>query len=501
MDYKEQSVCSESSCEYESDSESDRENGDEKEKTGNRKKKKENTKQEFSIKYTKSNIVITTSCMEDFNKIKTTLSERKFLYHTYSTKTEKTHGFVLKGLGKEAKIEEIKTEIEEKGVKVVSINQMTNTIRPIFVVITNYEETIKTITKKRHLASSIECIAYKSRKEYLEKRKQEREDKKQKNRYIPAPQPQHNPWVKKQEETRKRQETSPEQQQPQRQQQQQQKPAESNNVENISGITELVSEVNKLCYNVVRNDRDGINPAGSTAILIKKGLPFREIRNLPGTSFEKSAVKVGTDGIMVIAMYNKPTNNISERDLKTIFKLDRKIILLGDTKGKHTSWNCNRTNPSGTVIKNFLDKYDVNLHFPEKPTHYPGNNTSPTIIDFMLTQNIGNIERPVSIPKLNSDHNPVITHINNIHVDNIRKTIITYKNTNWKEFRKTLDTKIAINDNINTIETLETETQKLTQAIQHATKKHTEQITININKDKLPPHITNLIKDKNKTRK
>ncbi|RZB38830.1 hypothetical protein BDFB_011339 [Asbolus verrucosus] len=86
--------------------------------------------------------------MEDFNKIKTTLSERKFLYHTYSTKTEKTHGFVLKGLGKEATTEEIKTEIEEKGVKVVSINQMTNTIRPIFVVITNYEETIKTITNK-----------------------------------------------------------------------------------------------------------------------------------------------------------------------------------------------------------------------------------------------------------------------------------------------------------------------------------------------------------------
>lgn len=58
--------------------------------------------------------------------------------------------------------------------------------------------------------------------------------------------------------------------------------------------------------------------------------------------------------------------------------------------------------------------------------------------------------------------------------------------TTWAKFRKTLDTHIGINSQINNTNELDYEVDKLTHAITRAKQKHT--------------HIRDLIKDKNKIR-
>ncbi|RZB73472.1 Exo endo phos 2 domain containing protein [Asbolus verrucosus] len=171
---------------------------------------------------------------------------------------------------------------------------------------------------------------------------------------------------------------------------------------------------------------DGVTHAGGTALLIRRGIPFSEMNKLPATFFEKTAIRLSTTGILVVGIYNRPDNTITEKELRDLFNMGNKVIILGDTKAKHTRWGCNRPNPS----KNYRDKHDIHLHFLENPTHYPANNSTPTTIDLLLTKNLHNFPKPMSLAKPNSDHNQVVVHIGNVQVDDVTKYITSYKNTN-----------------------------------------------------------------------
>lgn len=61
-------------------------------------------------------------------------------FFTYTPKHEKTHAFVLKGLGEYAESSIIGVELEEKcGIKTKNIYQMKGTYNPTFLVITEGE--------------------------------------------------------------------------------------------------------------------------------------------------------------------------------------------------------------------------------------------------------------------------------------------------------------------------------------------------------------------------
>ncbi|CAH1384285.1 unnamed protein product, partial [Tenebrio molitor] len=79
-----------------------------------------------------------------------------------------------------------------------------------------------------------------------------------------------------------------------------------------------------------------------------------------------------------------------------------------------------------------------------------------------------------ALQELNSDHNPVQIKIDKIPPEDVTKTVISYKNTNWGNFRKTLDRKIKINNNINSIAELDTEIKKYTKAIEESRKAHSQ---------------------------
>jgi hypothetical protein len=43
------------------------------------------------------------------------------------------------------------------------------------------------------------------------------------------------------------------------------------------------------------------------------------------------------------------------------------VIVAGDSNCKHPSWNCNRSNPNGTLLKDFADDY-IRIHSTDEPT-------------------------------------------------------------------------------------------------------------------------------------
>ncbi|RZC42370.1 Exo endo phos 2 domain containing protein [Asbolus verrucosus] len=323
---------------------------------------KRNVKGKFTIKYTSKKVVLNTEKLEDHNKLKEYIEQKKIEYHTYATTNSKTHGFVIRGLENNPEPEEVKEELKKSKIDVKEVYKMKKTVRPMYLLITSAQETIKSII----ISVTSVIITF--------------------NTKIVT-------W-------------------------------------NANGIRhkidELIAFVDVMAinetklnkndkfkiknYNVIRQDRDDGTRAGGVAIIIRKGITFKVIKNMKQTSFEKIAIKLTVNGITVIAVYNKTLNNFTENDLKVLNRILGKVIIMGDFNAKHLNWGCNRINTNGTVIKNFNEKTELMMHFSDEPTHFPENNMTPTTIDIFLTKNI-NIEKPTSLYELNSDHNPVVTHI------------------------------------------------------------------------------------------
>jgi hypothetical protein len=58
-----------------------------------------NIGKKYSIKFTRKNTTIYTQNKVDWNKVKNVLSQTETSYHSFTHKDEKTHAFVLQGLG------------------------------------------------------------------------------------------------------------------------------------------------------------------------------------------------------------------------------------------------------------------------------------------------------------------------------------------------------------------------------------------------------------------
>ncbi|EFA13538.1 putative RNA-directed DNA polymerase from transposon X-element-like Protein [Tribolium castaneum] len=254
-------------------------------------------------------------------------------------------------------------------------------------------------------------------------------------------------------------------------------------------------------YNIIRQDRvDGTNAAGGVAILVKKGISFSKL-TLPRTTIEAVGIKLANQ-IHFIAIYNRPYYNISQRDLENLNNIGNKVIIAGDFNATHNTRGCHRNNTSGNTIYNLSVSNNIIINHPRSPTHFPSNNSTPTVIDLILTKNFLLENDPQSLSQLNSDHNPVIFEISNLPKYNDNRQITSFKNTNWHNFRKDLDNKIQINHNILTTEQLEHEINKFTKSIQKIRKKHSiTRIVTSLRKDKIPDNIVNIIKTRNRAKK
>jgi pyruvate/2-oxoacid:ferredoxin oxidoreductase alpha subunit len=77
----------------------------------------QSTENGVSRKFTRENTIIYARTIKDFNALKESLKKSsKAEWHTYATKKEKTHGFVAYGLDNNPAQEDIKKDLEKKGI-------------------------------------------------------------------------------------------------------------------------------------------------------------------------------------------------------------------------------------------------------------------------------------------------------------------------------------------------------------------------------------------------
>lgn len=253
-------------------------------------------------------------------------------------------------------------------------------------------------------------------------------------------------------------------------------------------------------YQTYRQDRQDNSGFGGIAILVKNIIASTILPTINCT-IENASVQI--DGNLIItAVYNSPSRKFSTNCLRFLFSRKNKVIVLGDLNAKHEEWNCNCRNTNGNRLFSFLEANDdVILNIPNGHTHFPDNGKAPSTIDLILTKNINLNSIPDASCQLGSDHNPVIFSVNYSSERNPTKLVYDYSNADWAKFRTILDSKITINNKIETASDIEREIEKFTKALKYARDKTISKKPRAEVAEKLPAHIIDLIKFRNKIRK
>lgn len=99
---------------------------------------------DYTIKYTANNTNIFVKTTDEHRKLREKLINLNKQYYTYSLQDDKTHAFVLSGLDQDPTKEKLEEELEKNQfIKIKKTYKMTNTRRPLFLVITETEHSLK----------------------------------------------------------------------------------------------------------------------------------------------------------------------------------------------------------------------------------------------------------------------------------------------------------------------------------------------------------------------
>ena len=175
--------------------------------------------------------------------------------------------------------------------------------------------------------------------------------------------------------------------------------------------------------------------------------------------------------------------------------------MAGDLNARHTSWFNARSNRNGHTVHDYAHNENIAVLSPDTPTHFPYNNSTPSIIDIVLNKNHPSTILPMSLPLLSSDHNPVIFYLNNPDEDAIDRHTYNYKTTNWTRLRQIINDRLVINNDIETPADIENEVTKLTKILQDVRNKTTKQTKITPREETIPDDIKNLITFKNRIKR
>lgn len=107
-------------------------------------------KKGFRIKHTSASTNIYIDDIEEWRVFKDTLHKTETEYHSYTHKQDRTHAFVLRGLDHAPEPEQIERELKEThNIKVVKCYKMNGTKRPSYLITTDSEHTLRSISKIR----------------------------------------------------------------------------------------------------------------------------------------------------------------------------------------------------------------------------------------------------------------------------------------------------------------------------------------------------------------
>ncbi|CAH1105260.1 unnamed protein product [Psylliodes chrysocephalus] len=124
-------------------------------------------KGEFSIKHTNYTTIIFVKNKEDHQRVLENIKSENMPYHTYTSRDDKSHAFVLRGLAEGTKIAHIEENLEEEHeIKPLAVYQMRTKERPLFLVVTDPVITLEYLNKntRRVLYTRVTWELWKSMK-------------------------------------------------------------------------------------------------------------------------------------------------------------------------------------------------------------------------------------------------------------------------------------------------------------------------------------------------
>ncbi|GFU32521.1 RNA-directed DNA polymerase from mobile element jockey [Trichonephila clavipes] len=172
-------------------------------------------------------------------------------------------------------------------------------------------------------------------------------------------------------------------------------------------------------------------------------------------------------------------------------------VLFGDFNAPHTTWNCNTNSSRGVRLRDFVNLTNLNIAYLDSPTRF-GINSANTL-DIAVIKNFYYPYTINSLHDLSSDHNPVLLNFT------LKKDVTNPRavHTNWPLFSKQLNTKLSlINYHPNSINSGTDIDQKISEFTEtvRAARSHASRPMETLHKSYTPPHIHNLIKQKNQYR-
>lgn len=256
-------------------------------------------------------------------------------------------------------------------------------------------------------------------------------------------------------------------------------------------------------YRVIRKDRVSEHAAGGVCAAVRDGISV-EVLSMPDTSLETLGFRL-PDKTVVIAAYNRPSNNFPEHDLRKLLGVSSKVLLVGDLNARNKLWDshCATNNTNGRTVEAVLCATNSNVLFPDEPTFTPFNQSTPSVLDLVISRNVTGVTTPVSLAQLDSDHNVVEFLLTCACQKEVRdkRIFISYENTDWQECRKYLDRKIDIDAHIDNVEELESAVHTFTAILAKAKDKFSHRKVIDGYRDRLPPDVVKMIAHKNRLRK
>lgn len=251
-------------------------------------------------------------------------------------------------------------------------------------------------------------------------------------------------------------------------------------------------------FKIYRFDRTS-SRGGGVAILIRESIQHEPI-SVNSSSLESCGIKVSLKDhhLRIICTYSPPTaNNIDE--LPEVLSSNMPTVLAGDLNAKHSAWGCRSGNPKGNTLQKILLRHNLTIEAPRDHTHYPvAENYNSDILDIFITRNVPLHKDPYTLPKLSSDHNPVILEIPG-KADPLPPT---EAKLDWLHLKYLLETSTFKCNQLRTVSDIDNEVTALTTEITDAIQKATAiKPAPSQPGQKLPLHLVHLIRKKNKTRR
>ncbi|GFW88195.1 RNA-directed DNA polymerase from mobile element jockey [Trichonephila clavipes] len=276
-------------------------------------------------------------------------------------------------------------------------------------------------------------------------------------------------------------------------------PAIANNFDTVNSAQ---ADANRI------NDRPTSNENyrafGGTLILIKNSIKHYSLLTPSMQTIEATIViltPIDHDPISIVSIYIPPRSDeyTFTIDIENLIQTSSNCVLFGDFNAPHTAWNCNTNSSRGVRLLDYVNMTNLYIAYPDSPTRF-GINSANTL-DIAVIRNFYYPYTINSLHDLSSDHNPVLLNFTlKLKKDTPNPRAV---HTNWPLFSKHLNTKLSlINYHPNSIKTSTDIDQKISEFTEtvRAAHSHAFRPIETLRKSYTPPHIHNLIKQKNQYR-